>query len=241
MSTIAPGEIPTVYTTDNVRISVQKPLKSTLNSNASIQPPATVAEAQYGSLLPYVTLSSDLFDACKVQELYVQLSVMQWGVNPYPNSSEVKTSLFSIGSITEVVQESRRILATEVSFHQPTPLYFITLQFEVKQDFGNYSYVTLNDIYGNATSNFTIPECTFNDGTAYVPCQGCNISSFTEYNATYGCYDASQLCSGVISKESNRDLRRYVYVQDLTSPVSNPITVLPHTDLYLYHQASISR
>jgi hypothetical protein len=42
--------------------------------------------------------------------------------------------------------------------------------------------------------NFTIPVCTLYDGNAYVPCRGCNISSYTNYNVTYGCFDITQLC-----------------------------------------------
>jgi hypothetical protein len=31
-------------------------------------------------------------------------------------------------------------------------------------------------------------------GVAYVACSGCNISSYTNSNVTYSCYDISQLC-----------------------------------------------
>jgi hypothetical protein len=214
VSTLALGEDPAVFTTDNVRISIQKPLTSAL-LNATIQSPATTAEAQYGALQPNIALSSDFLAACGLSDLYVELSVMQWGANPYPNSSDLKSGLFRLGSITgdSGSARKRRHLANEYVFTLPTaPLYFITLQFDSRQDLGNYSNITLNDLYGNSTKNFSLPDCTFNDGTQYVPCQGCNISSFTEYNVTYGCYDASQLCPATVSSRRSRGLRRYFTV-----------------------------
>jgi hypothetical protein len=210
-STLALGEFPAVYTTNNVRISIQKPLTSTL-LNATIESPATSAEAQYGALQPSIVFSDDFLNACGISDLYADLAVMQWGSNPYSNSSRLQTGLFRLGSITgdSGTNRKRRHLESEYFFPlTTTPLYFVTLQFEARQLFKFSSNVTLDDIYGIATTNFTIPECTFSDGTEYVPCQGCNISSFTEYNVTYGCYDASQLCSGAVSSSRSRDLRRY--------------------------------
>jgi hypothetical protein len=73
------------------------------------------------------------------------------------------------------------------------PAYYIYLQYSGPQNF-NFSASSKGSV------NFTIPACTLYNGVKYVPCHGCNISSYTNYNVTYSCFDVMQLCP--ISDES---------------------------------------
>eukprot|EP01034_Spumella_vulgaris_P047469 gene47469-biopygen31177 len=45
-------------------------------------------------------------------------------------------------------------------------------------------------------SNETFPECRMYNGFTYVPCNGCNISTYNNYNVTYGCSSVDELCGG---------------------------------------------
>ncbi|RYH22921.1 hypothetical protein EON65_18580, partial [archaeon] len=71
--------------------------------------------------------------------------------------------------------------------------YFITLQFGSPQNF-NFS-ISPEEAANLPPTNFTFPDCTFQDGEQYRPCTGCNVSSYTNYNVTYICTDVSQICS----------------------------------------------
>ncbi len=77
-------------------------------------------------------------------------------------------------------------------------MYYVTLQFSVKKSF-NFTSIRASTSAGAGArrGNLTVPECTLNNGKAYVSCGSCNVNSFTDYNVTYGCYDASKLCPSV--------------------------------------------
>jgi hypothetical protein len=79
------------------------------------------------------------------------------------------------------------------------PAYTISLQFSVIQDF-NFT----GELSGLRKSNLTFPACTIYNGVNYVASSGCNISSYTNTNVTYGCFDVSQLCpSRLVSGRRN--------------------------------------
>ena len=63
------------------------------------------------------------------------------------------------------------------------------MQFSVKKNF-NFTAARM----GHGRSNYTIPDCTLNTGHTYIPCGSCNVSSFTDFNVTFGCYNSYDIC-----------------------------------------------
>ena len=98
---------------------------------------------------------------------------------------------------------TRNALQTSNTYKLPgTPAYLLLIQFSSPRNF-NFSaaanYTSRGPI--KARSNYTLPVCTKYDNAAYGPCQGCDISSYTNYNVTYSCYDITQICpSGVVRR-----------------------------------------
>ena len=100
-------------------------------------------------------------------------------------------TLRNYGQITSQVEQDA------VFFSLPgVPAYYVVLQFTSKLELeSNFSAISSNKDADTAGSpRFTIPACALYNGVAYVPCKGCNISSYTDYNVTYSCFDISQLC-----------------------------------------------
>lgn len=96
--------------------------------------------------------------------------------------------------------------ASSASGDGPKSLYYLTLQFTSPLD-SNFSAWRS----GIRVQNQTIPECTYFNGSAFVQCSGCNISTYTRHNATYVCSQMSTLCGSPSS--SRRQL--------LASPINN--------------------
>jgi hypothetical protein len=84
------------------------------------------------------------------------------------------------------------------------PAYMVSLQFSSPQDF-NFSASSNYTSGLKSTSNFSLPACVQFNGVKYVPCQGCNISSYTNYNVTYSCYDIGQICPSYSGKRMLRN------------------------------------
>jgi hypothetical protein len=90
ISTMVEGQTAVAYATSGVRVAVQYPQLTQL-TNSSLSPPQTAAESAYGANQPSLDLPSGGLSACGYSDGYAQLSVMQWGTNPYSNSSEVQS------------------------------------------------------------------------------------------------------------------------------------------------------
>jgi hypothetical protein len=86
------------------------------------------------------------------------------------------------------------------------PIYYISLQYSKKKDL-NFTALRYAE-KGGERANVTLPFCTLFDSSVgrYVPCNHCNVSSYTEYNVTFGCYDITQLCPKVATT-SKRERR----------------------------------
>jgi hypothetical protein len=201
---MASGEAPVSLVTSNVQVSVSSQVITDLTSKA-FRSPATTSQAAYGDIQPIISLGIDGLSKCKFSGGYAKLSIMEWGENPYKGSTAVQSTLlrFSVSSIltsktsnpkTLSKESSSRRLSESIAFNlSSVPAYYISLQFLAVQDFN----FTASSVYSKASTtkfNFTLPECTLYNGFTYVPCQGCYISSYTNYNVTYSCYDITQLC-----------------------------------------------
>jgi hypothetical protein len=187
---LLPGESPILTASDNVRMNIQYPLVTSMN-NATISPPSTAEESQYGSLLPSIVLAESGLEACNFEGGYAPIVVTSWGINPFSTELSLQSSLFTMSTRSSLASRRRSLAETidvPLSF---APLYYITLQFSSTLEL-NFTAQRL----GVTKANITLPECTFYDGSDYSTCQGCNISSYSEYNVTYACHDLSVLCSG---------------------------------------------
>ena len=181
--------------TNNVRATMTYELVSSLAS-ANLSPPPTDADAAYGSLQPRIIVPNNGISQCSTSN-YAQLSTLQFGNNPHTGSSKLQSPLLQFSSTVT----SKTLKSTTSSVHSAsvqvtqkslTPAYYIVLQFSTKQHFN----LSIQAGPYNHFSNVTLPKCSLYDATLskYVGCNNCNISSYTDFNATFGCYDIKNLC-----------------------------------------------
>ena len=212
---MASGEVPVSLVTSNIQVEITSSL-ITNTGYLALSTPANPSQLAYGSIQPKITLGPNGFQACGFSGGYAQLSLLQWSVNPYANSTRVKSQVLRFTSAAQpatiaATNNGNELIRSQVrrksaSFSLPgIPAYHVTLQFSSLQNFNfttiqNKKTAEIRELY-----NFTLPACTAYTGAAYVPCKGCNISSYTNYNVTYSCYDITQLCP---SSGSRRYLRR---------------------------------
>ena len=206
-STLSAGQRPMDVVTDGVKISVHNDLLTDIYGT-DLAVPASDAEAAYGVTQPKISLNKALGGCDFGSSGYAQFSVVGMNRNPNGEQNSSSKSLNSplLTFAATSVSGSRRMLNayenTEVTAderYNDSFAYALTFQFAQRKRF-NYTALELarTDTLGLIQfDNSSLPECTFFDSErgSYVPCSGCNISSFTDYNVTYWCYDGSQLCS----------------------------------------------
>ena len=205
---MASGEVPVTLVSPNVQVAVSSAL-ITKSGNSAFESPGTASQLAYGAIQPKITLGPVGLSTCSFKGGYAQLSVLRWISNPYTASTAVKSPLLRItvasqaAAITTSTTVTNQVQGNKVVFALPgVPAYYIALQFSSKQQF-NFSAISSNTTATTrGKSNFTLPACTLYNGNAYVSCKGCNISSYTDFNVTYGCYDISQLCPSTTIKRS---------------------------------------
>eukprot|EP01034_Spumella_vulgaris_P026271 gene26271-biopygen22627 len=189
------GQDPIDIVSQNIRMKVLRNAVSTMLLS-SLSPPATTSEAAYGAVLPKLQFSDLDLSACDTGGGYVQMSVMAWGNNPFPGSTKVTTPLLRMDATTSGASGRRLDSFTATSRTETLatpPAYFITLQFSEVQNF-NFSLDPNTPLpFG---SNETFPECRMYNGFAYVPCNGCNISTYNNHNVTHACGTIQELCGG---------------------------------------------
>ena len=214
---MAPGEVPVSIVTPNLQLIIRSTLIFA-SSKIVLSTPATASQLASGSIQPKVTLGARGLQDCYAVSQYVYLSVLQWSINPYENSSAVQTPMFRLaccvhfGSInpyaysTEVQTPTRRLAYSEQAVESDVQSY----SRELSQSSASYDlpgtlayYVTLQfatvmnlDFSAEKTggNNYSVPACSYYDGGEYVDCDGCTISSYSNYNVTYGCYNIFKLC-----------------------------------------------
>jgi hypothetical protein len=202
---MASGEYPIRLITPNVQLAVTSTLVTTIGDLTLPVPPTMTDEASERSQ-PKVTLGPKGLSSCIKIGSYAQLSLLQWSVNPYLSSKPVRSPLLRISS---AIQADEPVLSGSISnaarssntYKLPAgvPAYTLSIQFSTPQYFDFAAAVNYTSTSrGRGRGNYTIPVCTQYNGAAYVPCQGCNISTYTNYNVTYSCYDVSQVCPTTI-------------------------------------------
>ena len=197
---MASGEAPVSLISTNMQIGISSILVSA-SGNSVLDTPPTAAQSAYGAIQPKITLGPAGMAGCSFHSGYAHTSALQWSRNPFPGSSGVKSSLVRVLAVPQgaevmvqgLLRSSRHL--TSAVFSMPSvPAYTVALQFSSIQDF-NFSAVNSRTVATTrGKTNFTLPACTVYNGVAYVPCIGCNLSSYTDYNVTYSCFDIKQLC-----------------------------------------------
>ena len=233
---MASGEAPVSVVTSNVQLSVTSTLV-TASSNLVLTTPATASQEQYGAIQPKVTLGQSGLKNSPFSGGYAHLSVLQWSVNPYPESMRIKSPLLrlssAIQSSTATVLNngpiSAQVQPSSATFTlQGTPAYYVALQFSSIQNF-NFSAVSNGMIKIGVLQNVTVPGCALYNGVAYVACAGCNISTYTDYNVTFGCYDITQLYQSVpiAGSDSVASLSYGVLFQSILGELSDVLSTNP--------------
>jgi len=221
--TTVSGQAPVPLISPNVRVAVNNAQQSSL-AGAGLAPPATAAEAAYGAPQPKVGLPSSGFGQCglPVGANYAKLSTMQWGSNPYADSAAIKSPIlrFSNGKVkapkTSLLTPTGRRglkLTSRVVNLLATPVYYITLQYSARQNM-NFSQDLTKKPKRGSKSNFSLPKCQINTGTEYIDCHKCNVSSYTNTNVTYGCFDITQLCPPGSALAKKAVARRHLTVAE---------------------------
>lgn len=197
---LALGEAPVTLVAPNLQVMVASALVSE-TGNSILTTPPTDKQRAYGSLQPKITLGPQGLSSCTSSPWsnYAEYSLVQWGVNPYATSEPIQSTLMRFSSVSPsyvppAAMTRRNIQKKSISFAvNGVPAYTVALQFSTVQEF-NFSASADYSARSRSTPNFTIPACTVYDGSRYVPCKSCNISSYTNYNVTYSCFDIEELC-----------------------------------------------
>ena len=200
---MASGEVPVSLVTPNIQLSVSSTLIFP-SGNITLTTPATESQSAYGFFQPKVTLGPKGLQGCGAANDYAHLSVLQWSINPYANSTAIKSPILRLAYSKQVaesgVQSNSRMLSqlqeNSASFSiTGNPAYYVALQFSsvLKFNFSAVSGHQAADTRG--LYNYTVPACRLYNGVEYVPCKSCSISSYTDYNVTYSCFNITQLCS----------------------------------------------
>lgn len=208
MQTLVNGESALEVSSDNVQYSVQR-TRITELASSSLSPPQTTSETSYGSLGPSIILPSTGLSGCSFSSGYSKIIISKYTKNPNINSSSVETPVLKFDSISSASSSvSSDIFRSNDALQAMTsrydayltqdPLFYIVLQFSSAKNF-SFDGISQDSIAGNST----IPSCSIFNGIENVPCSGCNISSYTNYNVTFGCYDLSLLCSISSSRRLN--------------------------------------
>ena len=226
---MAAGEIPVKLVTPNIQLTIISSLLTNIgNSTYSIPP--TLSQTTYGAVQSEIILGPEGLNYCPKMGSYTQLSVLQWSTNPYAVSKPILSPLLRFSSTVQAdsatvmtdrrtsysssvstyadlasdsLSRTRSVLQTSNTYKLPnTPAYLLLIQFSSPRNFNFLAAV--NYTSGGvikARSNYTLPVCTRYDNAAYGPCLGCDISSYTNYNVTYSCYDVTQICpTGVVRR-----------------------------------------
>jgi hypothetical protein len=201
---MASGEYPIRLVTPNVQLAVTSTLVTTIG-DLTLPIPPTMTDEAFKRSQPQVTLGPKGLSSCIKIGSYAQLSLLQWAVNPYLSSKPVKSPLLRISSAIqadEVVLSGSGSISNAArssnSYKLPgVPAYTLSIQFSSPQNFNLNAAINYTS-KSRGKGNYSIPVCTQYNGVAYVPCHGCNISTYTNYNVTYSCYDISQVCPTTI-------------------------------------------
>ena len=229
------GQNPVSLVSNNVKATMTYELVSNL-THASLSPPSTDADVAYGSLQPRIVVPNNGIAQCSTSN-YAQLSTLQFGSNPHTGSSALQSPLLQFSSTitTKSLKSSKSSIHSADAFtalKSTIPAYYIILQFVTKQKYNLSIQAGPYDHHRNVT----LPECSLYDAglAKYVSCKDCNISSYTNFNATFGCYNIKNLCP---STSTSRRLDTIDYTEESEGEYRGYGHVYPLEDDYGYERA----
>eukprot|EP01032_Pedospumella_encystans_P018657 gene18657-21230_t len=215
------GQAPYSYATQNMRTIISK---ARIGEVTSLAPPQTDEEVFYGgagvnqarnSYIEVVNTSTSSQFANS--EGYMSLVVMLWGDNPFPGATAVESAMLRVENhnfnsanrilsnaedVTEgVIDSGRQLAATEQTD------YYIVVQLNEQHAFDRSHSISEATALG--LTNFTFPECTNFDGSAYEACAGCSVSTYTDYNVTFACSASAAAASRRLSGSSGGSVNQF--------------------------------
>jgi hypothetical protein len=161
----------------------------------------------YGAITSRIVVPGTGISSCSSRG-YAQVSALGYASNPHPNSKAVKSPLLQFGAATSVrtLKIKKAVLADGRNLGTSTPspsskatttvvqtyAYYIILQYSAKQHFN----LSIQASPYSKHHNVTLPVCSIYDSATlkYKSCGNCSISSYTNYNATFGCRNIRELC-----------------------------------------------
>ena len=205
---MAQGENAINFVTKNIHLCVTSSLVSD-TQNSRLKIPASPDEMAYGVLPTTLTLGPNGLSDCPDIGDYTQVSVLLWMTIPFANSSVCQTPMMTIGTVKQSSENTPKTSDNNTDNDTANnlkssgqryrisgiPAYTLTIQFPKKEDFNFTAAVNFtNSKRSTSRVNFTMPACTKYNGVSYESCKGCNVSSYTNYNVTYTCFDVRQIC-----------------------------------------------
>jgi hypothetical protein len=179
------GQDSFTYAADNVRTLLTK---AKIGAATALAPPHTAASDFYDASLQdsYIEIVDSSADSpFSSSDGYLALAVTLWGENPFPGAENIMSAMLRVEN-HNLASQRRRLVEEDAKRALATaPDYYIVLQMNEKQAF-NFRY-TREEAQQQGLSNVTFPECRHYDGAHYVPCTGCEVSTYTDYNITFAC------------------------------------------------------
>ena len=220
LSNMVGGQAAVAIKTDNIRMSLQRPLLSTLHNYVLI-PPSSPDESYFKFTAPRITLGQSGLDDCFSGQKYASVAVTHWGRQyPYASQMNYKTTNPFTTSLLSITTSA---VPNPVRSGDP---YFVTLQYTGPQFFGPIG--TKNVLPGCAvykgSSNFSLDLCA------------CSAYAYTATSATLKCAEVSNLCSLSSSGIFGENLKMNTFVgapKAVTSampPTPTPTTIVVAAD-----------
>jgi hypothetical protein len=207
LTSMVNGQSDITVASDQVRFTATKTQSSVITG---LSPPQTAEETAYGvASTAGMELVGDTGSVCDSGLGYVDISLTQWGINPFPNASALDAPQLKFESKIPAEEGARRRRLRAAAVASPAaatnaPSYYITLQYNQPV----HTVGAVGDSNADAT-NVTFPQCTTYDAASglYKPCDGCEVSFYSNTNVTFACYDPTRLCSSA-NAVSLEDMRR---------------------------------
>lgn len=215
------GQDPSATVSDGMRLAAHRSQGDGIQG-AGLSPPQTKAEAQYAAKGPSIILPSTGLAACGLWDGgYAEMSIMQWGANPFgstdPNASatDMKSPILrfantgpSSGGRRRRMQESDDDEPIPPTYNPDDPWYIVMQMQPPNED--DLAYMAANNISLDG-ANRTLPDCKLPSDTGMIDCP-CNVSQVYDTNVSYVCPDLSFLCP---SSPGATEVRRMLTAEDL--------------------------
>ena len=214
-SVMTEGQVSVTVSSNDVLCTCSKPLVTSVTSSFQLSPPSPLQIDEgddNNEQLPRIQLTGNSLQACGFGGDYAQLSALRYGSNPIQNSEDVKSPLLRFlavippsisGKIQSVPPVNPPTNMDGLIPSYELPAYYVTLPLIATQSFN------FDAFYNNRTDkNYTLPICSVFNGKSYVNCGNCKISSYSNTNVTFGCFDVENICPSPQKRIRSRRLRR---------------------------------